>query len=74
MKIWGGTVKSYMINLFKYIPIFSQKFPVCVMFVGRSSLVVCRTPWSPPPTLVSKQTMTCLIDSWMLATSLWCPL
>lgn len=40
MKIWGGTVKSYMINLFKYIPIFSQKFPVCVMFVGCSSLVV----------------------------------
>lgn len=28
MKIWGGTVKSYLINLFKYIPIFSQNFPV----------------------------------------------
>ena len=47
MKIWGGTVKSYVINLFKYIPIFSQKFPVCVAFVGYFSPAV-PAPLSAP--------------------------
>lgn len=47
MKIWGGTVKSYVINLFKYIPIFSQKFPVCVTFVGYFSPAV-PAPLSAP--------------------------